>query len=65
MDLANSNFIPGFAEQLVDKPLDKEFDVNVTFPENYHETKLAGQPATFKCTIHEIKTRRTKTTTDE
>lgn len=65
MDLANSNFIPGFAEQLVDKPLDKEFDVNVTFPENYHETKLAGQPATFKCTIHEIKTRVLPELTDE
>lgn len=57
MDLANSNFIPGFAEQLVDKPLGKEFDVNVTFPDNYHEAKLAGQPAVFKCIIHEIKER--------
>ena len=65
MDLANSNFIPGFAEQLVDKPLDKEFDVNVTFPENYHETKLAGQPATFKCTIHEIKQKVLPELTDE
>ena len=40
MDLANSNFIPGFAEQLVDREIDKEFDVNVTFPETYHEQKL-------------------------
>lgn len=55
MDLSNSNFIPGFAEQLVGQELDKDFDVNVTFPENYHETKLAGQPAVFKCKIHEIK----------
>ncbi len=65
MDLANSNFIPGFAEQLVDKPLNKEFDVNVTFPENYHEAKLAGQPATFKCTIHEIKHKVMPELTDE
>lgn len=65
MDLANSNFIPGFAEQLVDKPLDEEFEVNVTFPENYHEAKLAGQPAVFKCTIHEIKTRVLPELTDE
>lgn len=55
MDLANSNFIPGFAEQLVGKTLDEDFDVNVTFPESYHETKLAGKPAVFKCKIHEIK----------
>ena len=65
MDLANSNFIPGFAEQLVGKELEKEFDVNVTFPENYHEKKLAGQPAVFKCKIHEIKQKVLPELTDE
>ena len=55
MDLAHSNFIPGFAEQLVDRALEEDFDVNVSFPEEYHEKKLAGQPAVFKCKIHEIK----------
>ncbi len=57
LDLANSSFIPGFAEQLVDRAIGEEFDVNVTFPETYHEKKLAGQPATFKCKINEIKTK--------
>ena len=57
LDLANSGFIPGFAEQLVDKKLGEEFEINVTFPEEYHEKKLAGQPATFKCKINEIKTK--------
>ena len=55
LDLAHSSFIPGFAEQLVDKALGEEFEINVTFPEEYHEKKLAGQPATFKCKINEIK----------
>ena len=55
LDLANSSFIPGFAEQLVDRPLGEEFDIEVKFPEEYHEKKLAGQPATFKCKINEIK----------
>ena len=55
MDLAHSNFIPGFAEQLVDREMGVEFDIEVKFPEEYHEKKLAGQPATFKCLIHEIK----------
>jgi len=55
LDLANSSFIKGFAEQLVDRPLGEEFEINVTFPEEYHEKKLAGQPATFKCKINEIK----------
>lgn len=57
MDLANSGFIPGFADQLVDRPLNEEFEINVTFPETYHEKTLAGQPAVFKCKINEIKTR--------
>ncbi len=57
LDLAHSSFIPGFAEQLVDRPLGEEFEINVTFPEEYHEKKLAGQPATFKCKINEIKTK--------
>ena len=55
MDLAHSNFIPGFAEQLVNRDIGINFDVEVKFPEEYHEKKLAGQPATFKCLIHEIK----------
>ncbi len=57
LDLAHSSFIPGFAEQLVDRKLGEEFEINVTFPETYHEKKLAGQPATFKCKINEIKTK--------
>lgn len=57
LDLANSSFIPGFAEQLVNRPLGEEFEINVTFPEEYHEKKLAGQPAVFKCKINEIKTK--------
>ena len=57
LDLGNSSFIPGFAEQLVDKPIGEDFEIEVTFPEKYHEKKLAGQPATFKCRINEIKTK--------
>lgn len=57
LDLAHSSFIPGFAEQLVDRPIGEEFSIEVTFPEQYHEKKLAGQPATFKCKINEIKTK--------
>lgn len=55
LDLANSSFIPGFAEQLVDRPLGEDFEINVSFPKEYHEAKLAGQPAVFKCKINEIK----------
>ena len=57
LDLAHSSFIPGFAEQLVDRPLGEEFDIEVKFPDEYHEKKLAGQPATFKCKINEIRSK--------
>ena len=57
LDLAHSSFIPGFAEQLVDRPLGEDFEINVTFPAEYHEKKLAGQPAVFKCKINEIKSK--------
>ena len=65
LDLANSSFIPGFAEQLVDRALGEDFEINVTFPEEYHEKKLAGQPAVFKCKINEIKTKVLPELTDE
>ena len=65
LDLANSSFIPGFAEQLVGKSLGEEFEINVTFPDSYHEKKLAGQPAVFKCKINEIKTKVLPELTDE
>lgn len=55
LDLANSNFIPGFAEQIVGHKLDEEFDIKVEFPKDYHETKIAGKPAVFKIKIKEIK----------
>lgn len=65
LDLAHSSFIPGFAEQLVDRPLGEKFEINVTFPKEYHEKKLAGQPATFKCKINEIKAKVLPELTDE
>ena len=65
LDLAHSSFIPRFAEQLVDRALGEEFEISVNFPEEYHEKKLAGQPATFKCKINEIKSKVLPELTDE
>lgn len=65
LDIANSNFIPGFAEQLAGHKLNEEFDINVSFPENYHDAKLAGQPAIFKIKIKEIKEKVLPELTDE
>ena len=55
LKLGSGQFIPGFEEQLVGKDAGEDVDVEVTFPEDYHAEELAGKPAVFKCTIHEIK----------
>ena len=55
LDLEHSNFIPGYAEQLVGHKTGDEFTIDVTFPENYHDEKLNGKPAQFKIKINEIK----------
>lgn len=65
LDLGHSNFIPGFADQLVGKNLNDEFDIKVTFPEDYHDEKLKGQPATFKIKINEIKEKKLPELNDE
>lgn len=53
--LGSHQFIPGFEEQIVGKNSGEEFDVTVSFPEDYHAAELAGKPAVFKCKLHEIK----------
>lgn len=65
LDLAHSNFIPGFAEQLVGHNIKDEFDIQVTFPADYHDEKLKGQPATFAIKVNEIKQRVLPELTDE
>lgn len=55
LELGSGRFIPGFEDQIVGKNIDEDFDVNVTFPEDYNAENLAGKPAVFKCRIHEIK----------
>lgn len=54
LKLGSGSFIPGFEEQVAGKSIDEEFDVNVTFPEEYHAADLAGKPAVFKVKIHAI-----------
>lgn len=54
LKLGSKNFIPGYEEQIVGHTLNETFDVNVTFPEDYHAKELAGKPAVFKTTIHKI-----------
>ncbi len=55
LDLGSNTFIPGFEEQLVGMKLGEEGEVAVTFPLDYGKKDLAGQDATFKVKINEIK----------
>ena len=55
LTIGSGSFIPGFEEGLIGAELNKETEVNVTFPEDYHAAELAGKPAVFKCTVKEIK----------
>ena len=63
--LGTGNFIEGFEDQIVGHSTGDEFDVNVTFPENYHAKDLAGKPALFKCVLHEIQRKELPELDDE
>ncbi|MFZ7945594.1 MULTISPECIES: trigger factor [Bacillaceae] len=65
LELGSGSFIPGFEEQLVGVATGESKDVEVTFPEEYHAAELAGKPATFKVTIHEIKGKELPALDDE
>lgn len=64
LELGSNSFIPGFEEQVAGHKTGEEFDVNVTFPEQY-EPSLAGKDAVFKCKINEIKTKELPELDDE
>lgn len=55
LTLGSHSFIEGFEEQLIGKKQGEECEVNVTFPEEYHSSELAGKPAKFDVTVKEIK----------
>lgn len=64
LELGSNSFIPGFEEQVAGHKAGEEFDVNVTFPEQY-EPSLAGKDAIFKCKINEIKAKELPELDDE
>lgn len=55
LTLGSGQFIPGFEDQVIGHNTGDEFDVNVTFPEDYQAEELKGKPAVFKVKLHEIK----------
>jgi len=65
LELGSGQFIPGFEPQLENRNIGDEFDVNVTFPEDYHAEELKGKEAVFKCKVHEIKAKEVPELDDE
>lgn len=65
LELGSGQFIPGFEPQLENRNIGDEFDVNVTFPEDYHAEELKGKEAVFKCKVHEIKAKEVPALDDE
>ena len=65
LTIGSGSFIPGFEEQLIGAEIDKETEVKVTFPEDYHAKDLAGKEAVFKCTVHAIKAKELPELDDE
>lgn len=57
LTIGSNQFIPGFEEQIIGHGIDEEFDINVTFPDEYNEA-LAGKDAVFKIKLHEIKVKQ-------
>ena len=65
LTLGSGSFIPGFEDQIVGHSAGEEFDVNVTFPEQYQADELAGKPAVFKIKLHEVKYKELPALDDE
>lgn len=65
LTIGSGTFIPGFEEALVGAEIGAETEVNVTFPEDYQASELAGKAAVFKCTVKEIKEKELPELDDE
>ena len=65
LTLGSGSFIPGFEEQVVGHSVGESFDVEVTFPEEYHADNLAGAEAVFHVTLNAIRHRELPELDDE
>ena len=65
LTLGSHSFIDTFEDQIVGKNIGDKFDVNVTFPEEYHVDDLKGKPAMFKVSVKEIKEKQLPELNDE
>ena len=64
LELGSGSFVPGFEEQVIGMKAGEEKDLDITFPENYHED-LAGKAVVFKVKVHEVKEKEVPAMDDE
>ncbi len=55
LEIGSNTFIPGFEDQVIGMKTNEEKEINVTFPEEYPQPDLKGQPVVFKVKVNEIK----------
>ncbi|MDF2888172.1 MAG: trigger factor [Lacrimispora sp.] len=65
LTIGSHSFIDTFEEQLIGKSIGEACEIDVTFPNEYHSTELAGKPAMFKVTVKEIKRKELPELNDE
>jgi trigger factor len=65
LTIGSGTFIDTFEEQLIGTEIGEEKEVNVTFPEEYHQESLQGKPATFKVSVKGIKEKELPELNDE
>lgn len=58
LEIGSHTFIPGFEEQMIGMKLKETRDLNLTFPENYGVSDLAGQDVVFKVTVSKISVKK-------
>jgi trigger factor len=65
LKLGSGSFIDTFEDQIAGHSTGEDFEVNVTFPEEYHAPELAGKPAVFKVKLHSIEAQELPELDDE
>lgn len=65
LTIGSNQFIPGFEDQLIGVEVGELVELNVTFPDEYHQPDLAGKPVVFKVTVNELKEKKLPELNDE
>ncbi len=64
LEIGSGSFVPGFEDQLIGMNAGEEKDIDITFPENYHEG-LAGKPVVFHVKVNAVKVKEVPAIDDE